>query len=161
MIYKKFTIRPANNEDIPAIKNLVFGVLQEYKLKPSEAGKDIDLNDIEQGYFNNRGYFGVAVDTSTNTIVGTFGLFSISKDVCELRKMYLLRQARGQGLGKYILNYAIQLATEKHYTKIFLETISPLKEAISLYKKIGFKEVTPLEINDRVDQAFELDLHSA
>src|SRR5260221_5746350 len=158
MIYKEFIIRPATNEDIPSIKNVVFGVLQEYKLKPSETGNDNDLNNIEQSYFNNEGYFGVAVDTISNEIVGTFGLYSVNKDVCELRKMYLLKYVRGKGLGKCILTYAIKLAKEKHYVKIVLETISPLKEAISLYKQNGFKEISPLQINERVDQAFELKL---
>lgn len=158
MTYKEFIIRPAKNEDILSIKNVVFGVLQEYKLKPSETGKDNDLNDIEQSYFSNDGYFGVVVNINSNEIVGTFGLFAISKDVCELRKMYLLKQVRGKGLGRCILTYAIELAKEKHYTKIVLETISPLKEAISLYKQNGFKEVSPLEVNERVDRAFELKL---
>ena len=61
-------------------------------------------------------------------------------------------------MGKYILSSAIKIAREKHYSKIVLETISPLKEAIALYKKYGFKEVTPEQINDRVDQGFELEL---
>ena len=158
MIYKEFIIRPAKNEDIPSIKNVVFGVLQEYKLKPSETGKDNDLNDIEQSYFNNGGFFGVAIDTNLNDIVGTFGLYSLNKEVCELRKMYLLKRVRGKGLGKCILTYAIALAKGKRFKKIVLETISPLKEAIALYKQNGFKEVSPSEINDRVDQAFELKL---
>jgi GNAT superfamily N-acetyltransferase len=158
MIYKEFIIRPARNEDIHSIKNVVFGVLQEYKLKPSETGQDKDLNNIEQSYLNNDGYFGVAVDMNSNEIVGTFGLYPLSKEICELRKMYLLKHARGKGLGNCILNYVIELAKRKHYTKIALETISPLKEAISLYKQNGFREVTPLEINERVDQAFELKL---
>jgi len=158
VIYKEFSIRPATNEDIASIKKVVFEVLQEYKLKLSESGKDNDLNDIEQNYFSKNGYFGVAVDTSSNDIVGTFGLYPINQNICELRKMYLIKQARGKGLGKYLLTCAIELAKERHYSKIVLETISPLKEAISLYKQNGFKEVTPLEINERVDQAFELNL---
>jgi ribosomal protein S18 acetylase RimI-like enzyme len=50
------------------------------------------------------------------------------------------------------------MAKEKHYKKIVLETISVLTVAISLYKQFGFKEIKPKEINERVDQAFELDI---
>ncbi len=158
MTYKEYKIQPARNKDIPSIKNVVFGVLQEYKLNPLESGKDNDLNDIEQNYFKKDGYFGIVIDIHSHKIVGTFGLYSVNKDVCELRKMYLLKQARGKGIGKYMLNYAIEIAKEKKYKKIILETITPLKEAISLYKKTGFKEIMPAEINERVDQAFELPL---
>ncbi len=158
MLYKEFLIRPAKNEDIPSIKKVVFGVLQEYELMPDETGKDHDLNDIEQNYFLKDGYFGVVVQTKSNDIVGTFSLYPVSPDVCELRKMYLLKHVRGKGLGKSILTFAMSLAKERHYKKIILETISPLKEAISLYKKYGFLEILPAEVNERVDKAFELDI---
>ena len=137
---------------------MVFSVLREYRLRPDETGKDSDLDNIEKNYFSNNGFFGVAINIKTNDIVGTFGLFSINKDVCELRKMYLLKQLRGKGLGKFILNTAINIAKEHHYKKITLETISQLKEAISLYKQYGFKEIVPAEISERVDQGFELNI---
>jgi len=152
----EFSIRPAKNEDIPFIKNVVFTVLSEYGLKHDENGKDRDLSDIEENYFKRDGFFGVLVRNTTKEIVGTFGLFSIDKEVCELRKMYLLKGARGKGFGKSMLDRAISIARKKGYKKITLETISPLKEAISLYKKFGFKEIPPHETSDRVNQAFEL-----
>jgi putative acetyltransferase len=158
MIYKEFNIRPATNEDIPSIKNMVFAVLREFGLEPSSTGKDKDLDDIEQNYFTSNGYFGVAIDSNTLEIVGTFGLYACSKDICELRKMYLLPYVRGKGLGKCMLTQAIAVAKEKHFRKIVLETISPLKAAIELYKQFGFKEVVPAEINERVDKAFTLNI---
>ena len=158
MFFKEFIIRPATNHDIPSIKNVVFTTLNEFGLNPQLSGKDSDLDDIERNYFANNGYFGVAVNISTNIIAGTFGLFALNMDTCELRKMYLLKEIRGRGIGKFILNTAIKTAEEKHFKKIILETISPLTVAIALYKQYGFKEVKPKEINERVDRAFELDL---
>jgi putative acetyltransferase len=158
MHFKEFLIRPATNSDGPAIKKLVFSSLIEHGLPPDPLGKDSDLDDIEKNFSSDNGFFGVAVQTETNQIVGTFGIHPMGHEICELRKMYLQKDVRGQGLGKFILDSAIQIAREKHYKKIFLETISPLTAAISLYKKFGFKEVKPKEINERVDQAFELDI---
>ena len=155
----EFSIRAATNNDIPFIKQVVFTCLTEYALPPDVKGKDKDLNDIEKNYFSNNGFFGVVVNTNANRVVGTFGLFPVNEKICELRKMYLLKKVRGKGLGKNMLNTAIHKAREKHYEKIILETISPLTRAISLYKQFGFKEITPREINERVDQAFELDIH--
>ena len=153
-----FFIRPAGNTDIPSVKNVVFSVLKEYGLKPDEAGKDNDLDDIETSFFANNGHFGVLVEKNTNNLIGTVGLFSLDKGTCELRKMYLLKDFRGKGLGKFMLTFTIQAAKERQYKRIVLETISPLKEAISLYKQAGFREIKPHEINERVDQAFELIL---
>jgi len=158
MFFKEFIIRPATNKDILSIKNIVFNTLTEYGLNPQLHGKDSDLDDIERNYFATNGYFGVTVNIRANISVGTFGLFTLNTDICELRKMYLLKEMRGRGLGKFILNTAIKTAEEKHFKKIILETISPLTVAIALYKQYGFKEVKPKEINERVDRAFELDL---
>ncbi len=72
--------------------------------------------------------------------------------------MYLIKDLRGKGLGKLILDKAVLTAREKHFKKIILETISVLTTAIFLYKRYGFKEIKPKEINARVDQAFELEI---
>jgi putative acetyltransferase len=158
MLFKEFLIRPCDNNDIPLIKRVVFTVLKEYNLNPDETGKDSDLNDVEKNYFSHNGFFGVAQEIGTNKIVGTFGLCAISNEICELRKMYLLKEARGKGLGDFILNTSISIARERGYKKIILETISSLKEAQSLYKKHGFKEIKPKKITERVDKAFELNI---
>ncbi len=158
MIFREFKIRIATNQDIPSIKNVVFLSLKEFGLHPDPNGKDKDLNDIEKGYLANGGYFGVVENTETNQIVGCFGLFPVSHHICELRKMYILKEMRGKGLGKLIFDEAIFMAEKNHYKKIILETISALKTAIFLYKRYGFKEIKPKEINARVDQAFELDI---
>lgn len=115
MFFKEFRIRPATNRDIPSIQEVVFSSLHEYGLRPELSGKDQDLIDIEKSYLSNDGFFGVAVDMKTNRIVGTFGLFRIDADVCELRKMYLLKEVRGKGLGNYILQTAVGMAKEKHF----------------------------------------------
>ena len=158
MIFRDFRIRTATNEDIPEIKNVVFLSLKEFGLNPDPKGKDKDLNDIENSYLSNNGFFGVVVNTETDQVVGCFGLYPISQHICELRKMYLLKETRGKGLGKLILDKAVLTAREKHFKKIILETISVLTTAIFLYKRYGFKEIKPKEINARVDQAFELEI---
>jgi putative acetyltransferase len=158
MLLNEFQIRVATNQDIPSIKNVVFSSLREFGLYPEENGKDKDLNDIEGSYLSNNGFFGVVVYTKTKLVVGCFGLFPVNDTVCELRKMYLLKESRGKGLGKLILDEAIFTAREKHYKKIILETISVLTTAIFLYKRYGFTEIKPKELNARVDQAFELNI---
>jgi putative acetyltransferase len=153
-----FFIRPATNADSFAIKFVVFTVLKEYGLPPDETGKDKDLNDIEKDYFGRNGFFGVLIERSTGNIVGTIGLFTTDANSSELRKMYLLKNHRGMGLGKRMLSVVLDFAKEKQVKRVTLETISPLKEAISLYLQFGFTEVPVREKNQRVDRAFELQL---
>ncbi|MFT5422133.1 MAG: putative acetyltransferase, partial [Candidatus Endobugula sp.] len=61
-------------------------------------------------------------------------------------------------LGKTLMEFTIKTAKELGFSRITLETASPLREAIALYQKYGFKEYTPVHMASRCDQAFELCL---
>ena len=149
-------IRPASDADSDNIKSVVFSVLADYELKPDPKSTDRDLDAIEKNYHLNIGFFGV-VETG-NLIIATLGLQRVDLETCELRKMYLLPAFRGKGIGKFILEFALQKAQALGYKRIVLETASVLKEAIGLYKKYGFKTYIPEHLCDRCDQAFELYL---
>ena len=93
MLFHEFLLRAARNDDIPYIREIVFSCLREYGLRPDPTGKDKDLKDIEKSYFTDNGFFGVAVEFNTNKMVGTFGIFPTDKNICELRKFYLVKGA--------------------------------------------------------------------
>ena len=151
MIYRK-----ATNEDVPAIKDVVFSVLEEYGLKPDPNDTDRDLSDLDKYYFSSGGYFEVCeID---GQVVGTWGLYPLANSSCELRKMYLNPSQRGKGLGKTMLERALVIARKLRFKRVELETASVLKEAISLYQKHGFKLVSGRHLASRCDQAFELFL---
>lgn len=149
-------LRPATNADSEQIKFVVFSVLKEYGLKPDSGSTDKDLDSIEQNYFANNGFFGVVEENGS--IVATVGLHKVDGDTCELRKMHSLPTQRGKGLGKAMIEFALSKAKELGYKRVVLETASPLKEAIGLYKKYGFKEYCSDHLAARCDQAFEIYL---
>lgn len=149
-------IRTATNADSEAVKVVVFSVLKEYGLSPDSSSTDRDLENIEESYFLQGGYFGVVEEN--NIIVATVGLHRENATTCELRKMYCLASSRGKGLGKTLLEFSLVKAKELGFSRIVLETASPLKEAISLYKKYGFVEYNPEHLSSRCDQAYELYL---
>jgi len=94
-----------------------------------------------------------------NQVVGTVGLAKVDETTYEMIKMGVDKSAQGKGVGK-ILGYAImEIAKEKGAEKVVLFTHSKLKAALSIYEKLGFKEVQLC--NDkyaRCDLAMELDL---
>jgi putative acetyltransferase len=150
-------IRKANNQNIPAVTDLVYSILKEYGLQPDPCATDSDLQDLEKNYDNNGGSFDVLLD-STGRIIGSVGIFKINEEVCELRKMYLDSSHRGQGNGKLLLDHGIAKARELGFTMITLETAGVLKEAISLYTKYGFKPYKAEHVSSRCDQTYYLDL---
>lgn len=57
---------------------------------------------------------------------------------CELQKMYLVSEARGQGLGKRLLLTLIDQARALGYRYMYLESFSKMHEALALYESLGF-----------------------
>lgn len=149
-------LRPASNEDRVAVERLVFGVLREFGLSP-DAHTDADLRDIEASYIRGGGMFDVLVSPS-GEIVGTIGLYPVSKSSCELRKMYLAESVRGHGHGQRLLDHALARAKELGFTRVTLETANVLQTAIALYERCGFKPYTAEHKSPRCDRAYYLDL---
>ncbi|MGI8545033.1 MAG: GNAT family N-acetyltransferase [Aridibacter sp.] len=152
----KISTRSATNDDCQNVKNLVFGILDEYGLEPEPDGIDKDLDDIEANYVNRGGLFEV-LENKDGKLVGTVGLFPLDEKRIELRKMYFAKEIRGMGLGKKTLKRMIKIAEEKDYEQIVLETASVLREAVGLYKKFGFVEAEDKHA-PRCDQSFYLNL---
>jgi GNAT superfamily N-acetyltransferase len=114
------------------------------------------LKDVEANYLARGGVFDVIEDDEA--IVGTIALYPVDGQVCELRKMYLVREARGQGLGKFLLERAVVQARELGFKRIILETSSKLPAAIRLYINFGFHEIELLHPSPRADQSYALDI---
>jgi putative acetyltransferase len=150
-------IRPASNADCERVQNLVFGVLREYGLAPDLDGTDRDIADIETHYLKRGGTFELLED-ERGRLLGTVGLYPLTAETVELRKMYFAKALRGRGVGQKTLARMIEKARETGFKKIYLETASVLKEAVALYEKFGF---VPTDENHtpRCDAAYFLALN--
>ncbi len=149
--------RSATNADCEKVIALVSGVLDEFKLPFDLESKDADLKDIEASYANSNGIFELLEDVGGN-LLGTYGLFRLDDETCELRKMYFVPEIRGLGLGRRVLERAVQHARRFGYQQIVLETISVLKDAIRLYTRFGFTPMKMDHPNARVDQRFVMTI---
>lgn len=67
---------------------------------------------------------------------------SESGDICELRKMYALTEARGLGVGRRILERCLAAAREAGFRRCYLETLRHMDRARALYEKFGFERLT-------------------
>jgi len=66
---------------------------------------------------------------------------SIREDTCEIKRMYVRPDYRGKKIGRNLLNQLIQDAKEIGYSKILLDSAQFMREAHSLYRSVGFKDV--------------------
>lgn len=112
-------LRKATKQDESKIMLLVKSVLSDYGLKTNPHETDKDLSDIESYYFNRKGWF--AVIEVDDEIIGSYGIYGVDENTCELRKMYLLKQYQGHGYGKLLMDDALKKAKELGYFDIFLK----------------------------------------
>jgi len=71
-------------------------------------------------------------------------LHKLDADICEMKRLYLRPQFRGKGLGRTLADRIISEARQIGYGRMRLDTVEPvMKDAVAMYRKIGFKEIAP------------------
>jgi len=77
-------------------------------------------------------------------IVGGCGLapFAGSDSVCELKKLFLLPEGRGLGLGRKLSEQCFEFAKQQGFKQCYLDTLTSMKAAVALYEKLGFEHLT-------------------
>ena len=73
--------------------------------------------------------------------IGCIALRKLDDGICEMKRLYVKPSGRGKGLGKLLVQTVIDEAKKIGYTKMRLETVPKMKEAITLYRSIGFYEI--------------------
>ncbi len=73
--------------------------------------------------------------------MGVACMKKIREGTCEIKRIYVHPGYRGEKIGQKLLNQLIQSAREIGYSKILLDSARFMKEAHSLYRSAGFKEI--------------------
>ncbi len=69
---------------------------------------------------------------------GIYPSFGLPEDTCELVKMYMVKKARGIGLGHLLIQKSLDFAKEAGYKNVYLESMPELKQALKIYETFGF-----------------------
>ncbi|UWD47469.1 helix-turn-helix domain-containing GNAT family N-acetyltransferase [Clostridioides difficile] len=94
-------------------------------------------------------------------IIGCIGIVNHGNRA-QLRWFLLHPDYRGIGLGKSLLNAALDYCHQKKYKSVYLDTTDDLETAIAMYKSMGFIKVTEKENRswreDLTELEFEMQL---
>jgi N-acetylglutamate synthase-like GNAT family acetyltransferase len=72
-------------------------------------------------------------------VAGSIAIVQASEKEAQLRWMLLRPELRGQCLGRFLVQEALEFCRAQRYTSVFLWTVSLLTPATRLYQSVGFQ----------------------
>lgn len=64
-------------------------------------------------------------------------------NACEMKRLYTRPAFRGHGLGRSLVEAALDFARTAGYNCVLLDTLSDMETARALYEDLGFEEIPP------------------
>lgn len=136
--------RKIEQQDNQLICNVIRTALEEFGGKRAgTAYYDKDTERMFEAYQGKDEIYFVAL--KDGEIVGGCGIKHLSntdKNIAELQKLYLLKETRGLGIGKILVEMCVEFAKSVNFESIYLETFPNMISAQALYKKNGFDYLT-------------------
>ncbi len=138
----KISFKKFSKIDTENFKSLNIEWLDTYfKVEPID---ELVLNNPETEVIDKGGF--IFMIQKNYVTIGTFAFIKKSEKIYEFSKMAITPDERGNGYGNMAMEFLIQFAKNKKWSKLILYSNTKLKNSIHLYKKYGFKEI-PLEKN--------------
>lgn len=133
-----------SDKQIDAVREL----FQEYE---SFLGLNLDFQDFERElaslpgkYTQPDGALFLAVNHGQAIGCGALRRFGeIGKNVCEMKRLFVRQEARGQGTGRKLALKIIEEAVHLGYSSMVLDTLERLNSAMKLYESMGFVTIQP------------------
>lgn len=119
-----------------------------FQFLAQEDALEISHQDIEDELATLPGKFvppegRLVMAVTSEQAMGCAALHRIDEQVCELKRMFVLPQFRGQGVGKALARKLIEDARAMGYECMRLDTGNFWTAAIQLYESLGFQRIEP------------------
>ena len=138
----EYQLRPIKKNDNEELAKVIRSILKEHGVnRPGTVFTDPTTDHLFE-LFNSEPFaeYFVAVDEN-DAIIGGCGIYptdGLPEGCVELVKLYLLKEFRGKGIGRDLMQVSID-AAKKNFNAVYLETMPELSNALELYRDLGFK----------------------
>jgi len=152
-------VQASSSHDLEVIKTLFLEYQQELGADLCFQGFEQELNALPGEYTHPNGRL-LLIKEKTE-VVGCIAFKPVGNNCCEIKRLYVRPQFRGQNFGRVLVTKLIDEARQVGYATMRLDTLSSLVAAISLYQELGFVASEPTYQQDEFDLTFmALDLVS-
>ncbi|NYB74160.1 GNAT family N-acetyltransferase [Sedimentibacter hydroxybenzoicus DSM 7310] len=146
-----------NNEQVIEFKyigsqDMIEEIRQLFLEYAESLGVDLNFQDFESEINSLPGKYeppdGILILASVNgKSAGCVALRRLSKDICEMKRLYIRDEYRRLGIGKKLIVMIIEEAKKLKYRYMRLDTLPTMKKAQELYASLGFYDIEPYVYN--------------
>jgi ribosomal protein S18 acetylase RimI-like enzyme len=124
---------------------LVREMLEEYGRSTNVdlSFQDFDLELVTLPYE----YDPILIAWSDDAAAGCVALRPIDAKTCEMKRLYVRPEFRGNAIGPALAREIIAEAKKRGYARMRLDTLPSMQNAIALYESLGFKDIAPYRFN--------------
>ncbi|AQQ06206.1 GNAT family N-acetyltransferase [Roseibium algicola] len=139
---QQISIVPVSTEnDLAPIRHLFRAYVDWLGIDLSYQGFEEELAGLPGKYAPPSGALFLAKDEE-GSVLGCVGLRAFGKDgACEMKRLYVLPDGRGKGVGGALVEAVIAAAVAAGYREMLLDTLPSMTGAIKLYEAAGFEQV--------------------
>lgn len=133
----------------PADLGYVVSIFREYVASPSVS---LDFQDYEAEFAALPGKYAVPegcllLAWKDRILVGCAALRRVDETACEMKRVYVRPAARGEKVGRRLVERIIEEARIAGYARIFLDVLPEFTTAQRLYESLSFTEAPPASFN--------------
>lgn len=147
-----------NDNDIVTVRGLFREYEDKMGLDLCFQGFEAELASLPGNYAEPSGRLLIAaIDDS---VAGCIALKKVDAETCEMKRLFVREEFRGQRIGIALIERLIADAREIGYKRLRLDTFPPImSKAVELYRSYGFREIEPYNSDPHPELLFmEMDL---
>lgn len=153
----KFEIRAAEDpHQVEAVQRLWKEYWDSLGLAPEFQGFADELRNLPGAYAPPEGLLLIA--WCAEKPAGTIALHRLAERSCEAKRLFVLPEFRGQGLGRDLLSRLVERAHTLGYSRMYADSWPSMTEAQALYESFGFRLIGPYSAKP-TPGAIYLELH--
>lgn len=134
----------------------VVTIFREYISSPSVS---LDFQDYETEFASLPGKYAnpegrLLLAWKDGAVVGCAALRKVDGSMCEMKRVYIRSTARGEGLGRRLIESILAEARDAGYSRICLDVLPEFVAAQNIYESLGFRPAPPVTFNPVPDTKF-------